>query len=154
MGPAQGWHGKIENGIEFFSMTMGAQIPLIVEKSLPACGCRKFQQAGYDGRPSLYLYRYVTKSRGRHGGDIQLTAYFAQQKDGSIQWIPEQIVGIGEDFLWCLRFIRWSADFKCPRSRTFTPHRGRLFPYMNHLRKLSRRWNSFWRPDTDGGDHL
>ena len=23
---------------------------------------------------------------------------FAQQKDGSIQWIPEQIVGIGEDF--------------------------------------------------------
>ncbi len=24
--------------------------------------------------------------------------HFAQQKDGSIQWIPEQIVGIGEDF--------------------------------------------------------
>ena len=23
---------------------------------------------------------------------------FAHQKDGSIQWIPEQIVGIGEDF--------------------------------------------------------
>ena len=23
---------------------------------------------------------------------------FAKQKDGSIQWIPEQIVGIGEDF--------------------------------------------------------
>ena len=23
---------------------------------------------------------------------------FAQQKDGSMQWIPEQIVGIGEDF--------------------------------------------------------
>ena len=23
---------------------------------------------------------------------------FAQQKDGSLQWIPEQIVGIGEDF--------------------------------------------------------
>jgi hypothetical protein len=23
---------------------------------------------------------------------------FAQEKDGSIQWIPEQIVGIGEDF--------------------------------------------------------
>ncbi len=23
---------------------------------------------------------------------------FAQQTDGSIQWIPEQIVGIGEDF--------------------------------------------------------
>ena len=23
---------------------------------------------------------------------------FAQQKDGSIPWIPEQIVGIGEDF--------------------------------------------------------
>ncbi len=23
---------------------------------------------------------------------------FAQQKDGSIQWIPKQIVGIGEDF--------------------------------------------------------
>ncbi len=23
---------------------------------------------------------------------------FAQKKDGSIQWIPEQIVGIGEDF--------------------------------------------------------
>ena len=23
---------------------------------------------------------------------------FAQQKDGSIQWIPEQIVGIGKDF--------------------------------------------------------
>ena len=25
-------------------------------------------------------------------------AAFAQQKDGSMQWIPEQIVGIGEDF--------------------------------------------------------
>jgi hypothetical protein len=23
---------------------------------------------------------------------------FVQQKDGSMQWIPEQIVGIGEDF--------------------------------------------------------
>jgi hypothetical protein len=23
---------------------------------------------------------------------------FAQKRDGSIQWIPEQIVGIGEDF--------------------------------------------------------
>ncbi len=32
-------------------------------------------------------------------------------------------------------------------TRTFTPHRGRLFPYMKHLRKPScqRRWNSFWR---------
>ena len=50
--------------------------------------------------------------------------------------------------LWCLSFIRWSAGLKCPRSRTFTPHRGRLFPYMKHLTKLScqRRWNSFWRP--------
>ena len=48
---------------------------------------------------------------------------------------------------WCLNFIRWSAGFKFPRSRTFTPHRGRLFTYMKHLRKLScqRRWNSFWR---------
>ena len=34
-----------------------------------------------------------------------VTSYFdkgwnacVQQKDGSIQWIPEQIVGIGEDF--------------------------------------------------------
>ena len=50
--------------------------------------------------------------------------------------------------LWCLSFIRWSAGFKCPRSRTFTPHWGRLFPYMKHFRKLScqRRWHSFWRP--------
>jgi hypothetical protein len=50
--------------------------------------------------------------------------------------------------LWYLSFIRWSGVFKGPRSRTFTPHRGRLFPYVKHLRKLScqRRCNSFWRP--------
>jgi hypothetical protein len=31
-------------------------------------------------------------------------------------------------------------------SRTFTPHRETLFPYVNHLRKLScqRKRNSFW----------
>jgi hypothetical protein len=27
----------------FFAMTMGAQIPVIAEKPLAACGCRKFQ---------------------------------------------------------------------------------------------------------------
>ncbi len=49
--------------------------------------------------------------------------------------------------LWFLIFIRWSTGFKWPRSRTFTPYRGRLFPYVKHLRKMSwqRRWNSFWR---------
>ena len=51
---------------------------------------------------------------------------FAQQKDGSMQWIPEQIVGIGEDFhsqvddvkvKTTLDKVRWSrcCDTPCKR---------------------------------------
>ena len=47
---------------------------------------------------------------------------FAQQKDGSIQWIPEQIVGIGEDFhsqvddvkvKTTVYRVRWSGYERC-----------------------------------------
>jgi hypothetical protein len=45
-------------------------------------------------------------TQGKRVDDLRtVTSYFdegwnafTQQKDGSIQWIPEQIVGIGEDF--------------------------------------------------------
>ena len=85
-------------------MTMGAQIPVIAEKPLAACGCRKFQLdamgdhlctcTAHSGAKKAhdwaveqlaYLFRtthrtktqHVTKSRGRHCGDIELAAYLA-----------------------------------------------------------------------------
>ncbi len=88
----------------FFAMTMGAQIPLIAEKLLAACGCRKFQLdeigehlctcTAHSGAKKAHdwadeqladLFRtthktktqHVTKSRGRHCGDIELVAYRA-----------------------------------------------------------------------------
>jgi hypothetical protein len=81
----------------FFAMTMGAQIPVIAEKSLAACGCRKFQLdvlgdhlctcTAHSGAKEAHdlaveqltdLFRtthkvktvQVAKSRGRHCGDI------------------------------------------------------------------------------------
>jgi hypothetical protein len=86
----------------FFAMTMGTQIPVIVEKPLESCGCRKFQQdtmadhlctctahsvakTAHDWAVEQLadLFRtthhtktqHVTKSRGRHCGDIQVEAY-------------------------------------------------------------------------------
>ncbi len=87
----------------FFAMTMGAQIPVIAEKPLASCGCRKFQldvmgdhlctctshsgtkQARdwvVDQLDDLFLtthnvktQQHVTKSRGRYCGDIELTTY-------------------------------------------------------------------------------
>ncbi len=84
---------------------MGAQIPVIAEKPLAACGCRKFQLdamgdhlctcTAHSGAKKAHdwaveqladLFRtthkvktqqHVTKSRGRHCGDIELAAYFA-----------------------------------------------------------------------------
>ena len=49
--------------------------------------------------------------------------------------------------LSCHNFIRWSPSLKYSGSRMFTPHRRRLFPCMQHLRKLSdqRWWKEFWR---------
>jgi hypothetical protein len=88
----------------FFAMTMGAQIPVIAEKPLAACGCRKFQLdllddhlftcTAHSGAKKAHdwaveqladLFRtthevktqHVTKSRGRHCGDIELAAYLA-----------------------------------------------------------------------------
>ena len=85
-------------------MTMGTQIPVITEKPLAACGCRKFQldemgdhlctctthlgtKKDHDWvaeqLADLFLTthhtktQHVTKSRGRHCGDIQLEAYLA-----------------------------------------------------------------------------
>jgi hypothetical protein len=83
-------------------MTMGAQIPVIAEKRLAACGYRKFQLdvmgdhlctcATHSGDKKAndwvveklgYLFHtthhtkteHVTKTRGRHCGKIQLSAY-------------------------------------------------------------------------------
>ena len=56
---------------------------------------------------------------------------FAQQKDGSIQWIPEQIVGIGEDFnsqvdddkvKTTLYKVRWSRCCGTPYERLQFPN--------------------------------
>jgi hypothetical protein len=85
-------------------MNMGAQIPVIVEKPLTTFGCRKFQldvmgdhlcncttrsgaKKAHDWAVDQLadLFRtthhtktqHVTKSRGRHCGDIQLQAYLA-----------------------------------------------------------------------------
>jgi hypothetical protein len=85
-------------------MTMGTQIPVIAEKPLAACGCRKFQLdamgdhlctcTAHSGAKKAHdwaveqladLFRtsyttktqHVTESRGRHCGDIELTAYLA-----------------------------------------------------------------------------
>jgi hypothetical protein len=57
-------------------MTMGAQIPVISEKPLAACGCRKFQLDAM-GTTHHTKMQHVTKNRGRHCGDIQLEAYLA-----------------------------------------------------------------------------
>jgi hypothetical protein len=85
-------------------MTMVAQIPVISEKPLAACGCRKFQLdvigdhlctcTDHSGVKKVHdwtvdqltdLFRtthhtktqHVTKSRGRHCGDMQLESYLA-----------------------------------------------------------------------------
>jgi hypothetical protein len=91
----------------FFAMTMGAKIPVIAEKPLAACGCRKFQLdamgdhvcTAHSGAKKAHdwaveqladLFRTthkvktqknVTKSRGRHCGDIELAAYLANAAD-------------------------------------------------------------------------
>jgi hypothetical protein len=88
----------------FFAMTMGAQIPVIAEKPLAACGCRKLQVdplgdrlctcTAHSGAKKAHdwavdqiadLFRtthtvktqQVTKSMGRHSGDVELAAYVA-----------------------------------------------------------------------------
>jgi hypothetical protein len=89
-------------------MTMGTQIPVIVEKPLAACGCRKFQLDAmgdhlctcttHSGAKKDHdwvieqladLFRtthkvktqHVAKSRGRHCGDIELATYFVNTTD-------------------------------------------------------------------------
>jgi hypothetical protein len=85
-------------------MAMGAQIPVIAEKPLAACGCRKFQLDAmgdhlctcttHSGAKKAHDWaveqladlfhttykvktQHVTRSRGRHCGDINLAAYLA-----------------------------------------------------------------------------
>ena len=84
-------------------MTMGAQIPVIAEKSLAACGCRKFQIdalgdhlctcTAHSGVKKAHDWvvdqladlvrtthkvktQQVVKSRGQHCGDIELARPF------------------------------------------------------------------------------
>ncbi len=80
----------------FFSTSMGAQIPVIAEKLLVVCGCRKFQLdalgdhlctcTAHSGAKKAhdwavdqlaYLFRTTHKSRGQHCGDIELAGYLA-----------------------------------------------------------------------------
>ena len=90
----------------FFATAMGAQIPIIAEKPLAACGCRKFQIDplgdhistcnSHSGAKKAHdwavdqvadLFRtthkvktqQVVRSRGQHVGDIELTGYLANQ---------------------------------------------------------------------------
>jgi hypothetical protein len=89
-------------------MTMGAQIPVITEKSLTVCGCTKFQIdvlgdhlctcTAHSGAKKAHdwmvdqladLFRtthkmktvQVSKIRGRHCGDIELTVYLRNATD-------------------------------------------------------------------------
>ena len=86
----------------FFSTSMGAQIPVIAEKPLAVCGCRRFKIdalgdhlctcSSHSGAKKAHdwavdqladLFRtthtvktqQVVKSRGRHCGDLELAAY-------------------------------------------------------------------------------
>jgi hypothetical protein len=88
----------------FFSTSMGAQIPVIAEKPLAVCGCRKFKIdalgdhlctcSSHSGAKKAHdwavdqladLFRtthrvktqQVVKSRGQHCGDIELPGYLA-----------------------------------------------------------------------------
>jgi len=75
----------------FFSTSMGAQIPVIAEKPLAACGCRKFctctahsgakkaHDWAFDQLADLFRTTHkaktqqVVKIRGQHCGDIELS---------------------------------------------------------------------------------
>jgi hypothetical protein len=76
---------------------------------------------------------------------------FAQQKDGSIQWIPEQIVGVGEDFhsqvdddkvKTTLYKVRWNGYDRT--GDTWEPithlqgYASMVKAFMNHLKKMLR----------------
>ena len=87
---------------------MGAQIPVIPEKPLATCGCRKFQLDALgdhlctctthsgakkahdwtvDQLPDLFRTTHkvkthqVVKNRGQHCGDVELTGYLANSAD-------------------------------------------------------------------------
>ncbi len=91
-----------------FVMTMGTQLPVIAEKSLTTCGCRKFQLdtmgdhlctcTSHSGVKKAHDWvveqlvdlfhtthhtktQHVTKSRGRHCGDVPLVAYLVNTSD-------------------------------------------------------------------------
>jgi hypothetical protein len=70
----------------FFSASMGAQIPVIAEKPLATCGCRKFQLDPLGDHLNTCTAhctthkvktQQVVKSRGQHCGDIELEGYLA-----------------------------------------------------------------------------
>jgi hypothetical protein len=90
--------------VTLFAMSMGAQIPVIAEKPLSACGCKKFQIdalgdhlctcTAHSGAKKAHdwavdqiadLFRtthkvktqQVARSRGQHCGDIKLAGYLA-----------------------------------------------------------------------------
>jgi hypothetical protein len=89
----------------FFSTSMGAQIPLIAEKPLAVCGCRKFKIdalgdhlctcTAHSGAKKAHdwsvgqladLFRtthtaktqQVVRNRGHHCGDVELVGYLAK----------------------------------------------------------------------------
>ncbi len=74
----------------FFAMTMGAQIPVIAEKPLAACGCRKFQLDAmgehlctctvHSGAKKAHDWAFEQLAdlfRTTHCGDTELAAYLA-----------------------------------------------------------------------------
>jgi hypothetical protein len=92
----------------FFVMTIGAQIPVIPEKPLAVCACRKFQIdvlvdhlcacTVHSGAKKAHVWvvdqladlfrtthtvktQHVTKTRGRHCGDVDLTTYLTNAED-------------------------------------------------------------------------
>ena len=98
--------GLLASGRRFLATALGAQIPVISEKPLAACGCRRFQIDplgdhistcnSHSGAKKAHdwavdqvadLFRtthkvktqQVIRSRGQHCGDIELSGYLANQ---------------------------------------------------------------------------
>jgi hypothetical protein len=98
----------VETKPGLFSASMGAQIPVIAEKPLTTCGCRKFQVdplgdhlntcTTHSGDKKTHDWtvdqitdlfhtthkvktQQVVKIRGQHCGDIELAGYLANEAD-------------------------------------------------------------------------
>jgi hypothetical protein len=75
----------------FFTMTKGAQIPVIAENPLAICGCRKFQRCYWWS--SLYLYDLFGCQSAHDWAVDQLTLCVQHKKSRRNRWL-EAVVSI------------------------------------------------------------